>query len=120
MKLTRTRSLLVAALLLSSAGCALRSPPTPAPWVPGTYQYRSTLPGTGAVLGSIEVGPQGPLSVTSNLGPCRDPEPERYKPWNRERTFVCATEHRVNVVLGVTGQPPIGGTVSNQRTVTET
>ena len=120
MKSLRTGALTVICLTLSTAGCALRSSPTPAPWAPGTYHYRSNVPGAGPVAGIIEVGAEGPLSLTSSLGPCRDPEPDQYKPWHRTRIFVCGTDYRVNVVLGRSGGPPIEGGVSNRRTVTNT
>jgi hypothetical protein len=83
--------------------------------VQGTYQYRSTLPDQGLVVGSIEVGAEGPLSVTSNVGPCRDPNAHTYRRWFRERSFAYPG-HTVRVELGHAGQPPIGGTVSNERT----
>ena len=58
--------------------------------------------------------------MTSTLGPCRDPQPEQFKPWHRARTFVCGTEYRINVLLGRAGGPPIQGSVSNQQTITRT
>ena len=118
MKTPLSHPLVFVGLLLSTSGCGLRPPPRPAPWIPGTYQYQSTLPGTGSVEGSIQVGTEGPVAVTSTLGPCRDPQPELYKPWNRARTFICGTDHRVNVLISGSGGPPIRGSVSNQVTVT--
>ena len=123
----RPRPLLAVGLLLCAAGCGLR-PTTYTRWVPGMYQYRSTLTGTGDVSGSIEVGSEGVVSVTSNLGPCerrferaRGLAPTREEPgaW-APGAFVCGTEHQVNVWLGYRGGPPIRGEISNQRTVTET
>jgi hypothetical protein len=98
-------------------------------WVPGTYYFRSELPGSGTVIGRIDVGAEGPDSATSNVGPClmpienvvNRPNPSALQLERRDRgAFVCGTEHRLSVWLGYEGGPPIRGTVSNQRTVTET
>ena len=101
MKLRRKPALIVVGLFLSTAGCGRPRPL--APWVPGIYHYRTTLPGTGEVAGSIEVGSEGPLSVTSNLGACRariETTPrasrERLDGQLIVRTFICGTEHRIS------------------------
>jgi hypothetical protein len=118
-------ALIAFGLLLSAAGCS-RSRPL-VQWVPGVYLYRSTLPGTGDVAGHIEVTAEGPLSVTSNLGPCRaqietTPRALRVRLDGQRigRAFFCGTDHRFSVSLGSVGGPPIEGSVSNQRTDTLT
>ena len=112
------RPFLLTVVIVGMAGCAFGRPPAPAPWMAAVHEYRSNVPGWGPVSGQIEIGPEGPVRVTSSLGPCRLPPSDNYRPWNRARTFVCGTEHRVSVSLGRTGQAPITGTVSNAQTVT--
>lgn len=123
MKPFRLTPLLVVGPLLGTAGCGLRQQPLER-WVPGTYEYRTTLPGTGDVAGHISVGTEGVINVTSTVGPCarrlepvRRPGPTMLElgPWDTG-AFVCGTDHRVRVWLGYAGGPPIRGEVSNQRT----
>jgi hypothetical protein len=123
MKLCRIRALIVVGFLLSTAGCGADRP-LPR-WRPGIYSYRSTLPGTGEVAGSIEVGANGPLSVSSSLGVCDErieTTPRRFRERQDGRlvvwTFICGTEHRFSVRLGSVSGPPIEGSISNQRTDT--
>jgi hypothetical protein len=121
MKTLRTYSWMLAGLLLSTAACATSRPLTQ--WRPGTYHYRSALAGTGEVTGSIEIGLDGPESVSSSLGVCDEIIPttprqarERIDGVLGYRNFICGTEHRVSVALGREGGPPIEGSISNQRT----
>ena len=65
------RSMVILGLVLTAAGCALFPPPPPAPWVAGSYEYRSDLEGVGEVTGRVVVAEEGPVEVTSNRGPCR-------------------------------------------------
>ena len=121
MKPLRVGAMVIASLLLAAAACGPRRPFTF--WVPGIYQYRGTLPSSGDVTGTIEVVAEGPLNVTSSVGACRariETSPRRF----RERidgellvrSFICGTDHRISVVLGRDGTPPIEGSISNQRT----
>jgi hypothetical protein len=122
MKVILTRSMMVVGLLLSTAGCGPQRPL--AQWVPGTYPYRSSLPGAGEVAGSIEIGLDGLMEVTSTLGSC-DPVIETVPRQQRERidgqltglNFLCGTDYRFSVRLKRDGGvPPIEGSISNERT----
>jgi hypothetical protein len=121
MKIFRASALIAIGLLLGTAGCASSRPLTQ--WRPGVYHYRTTLQGTGEVSGSIEVGLDGPESVSSSVGVCDEVMYSTPREMRARidgvlavRSFVCGTEHRFSVGLGREGGPPIEGVVSNQRT----
>jgi hypothetical protein len=122
MRLSQTPALMIAVLRISTAGCGPRRPFSQ--WIPGVYQYKSSLAGTGEVAGTIEIGLDGPLGVTSTVGPC-DERIETTPRQLRERidgqltyrNFICGTDYRFSVSLRDEGEePPIQGSISNERT----
>jgi hypothetical protein len=112
-------SVIRTAVIVGLGGCASlgSQTPRPAPWVPGSYEFQSVIHGE-RVTGVIEVLEEGPISVTTSLSPCMPRVSEIWRPWNRTRTFDCAGDHRVDVVVGTRAGVPVGGWLRNTTMVT--
>jgi hypothetical protein len=85
--------------------------------VPGSYQFQSVIHGE-TITGVIDVWNDGPMAVTTSLGPCMTRASEVWRAWHRTRTFDCAGDRRVEVSFGTQAGPPLVGWMRNTTIVT--